>query len=301
MPSIQIEFKASDKRGPGRGAPAFEWELFVVMSQATSSPISLRPGRSGGPVDVWERVWRYRPSDERDDALLAREQSGQRWRLVVDRLEAAFGTVRGLRTIELGSGRGDLSVLLARSGAVVTLLDQHAGVLAEAERRFDRLGLPVRCVRGDLFEGPGHHVAECDVAVSLGVIEHFRGTARTRAVAAHLQAVRPGGMVIISVPHAWCLPYRLWKLEKELRGTWPYGMEIPYSRRELRSRAQQAGLERIESHTFGFRHSLQSHWVRRWIPAAADGFQRTSRFDSLMGFVLLMFARRPGGVQRSEG
>lgn len=271
------------------------------MSHAIlTSTTEMSSGGKNAP-EVWERVWRHRPSDERDDALLAREKGGKRWRLVVDRLQDAFGTLRGLRTIELGSGRGDLSVLLAAEGAQVTLLDQHRGVLGEAQRRFDRLGLPVTCREGDLFEKPGGRQADFDVALSLGVVEHFRGALRTQAVAAHRQAVRPGGMVIISVPHAWCPPYRLWKLEQELRGTWPYGMEIPYSRRELRSRARQAGLERIESHTFGFRHSWQSHWVRRWFPAAADGFQRASRLDSLMGFVLLLFARRPHEADRSEG
>ncbi len=277
------------------------WETIVTICRASSDTRGELSRRAATASDVWERVWRYQPSHERDDALLAREKSGKRWRLVVERLQDAFGSLRGLRTIELGSGRGDLSVLLAGEGAQVTLLDQHRGVLREAQRRFDRLGLPVTCLEGDLFEKPGGRESEFDVALSLGVVEHFHGAMRTQAVMAHRQAVRPGGMVIISVPHAWCPTYRLWKLEQELRGTWPYGMEIPYSRRELRSRARQAGLERIESHTFGFRHSLQSHWVRRWFPAAADGFQQASRLDSLMGFVLLLFARRPDGSEQSDG
>ena len=57
---------------------------------------------------------------------------------MIDRyLNNAFGRIKGLNTIELGSGRGDLSVLLAERGANVTLLDASDAALEQARERFD--------------------------------------------------------------------------------------------------------------------------------------------------------------------
>ena len=50
---------------------------------------------------------------------------------------------------------------------------------------------------------------------------------------AHVEAIRPGGMVAISVPNAHCLPYRLNKWQLEARGAWPWGFEQPFTRAEL--------------------------------------------------------------------
>ena len=118
---------------------------------------------------VWDRVWRYRPSDARDDALLEREEASPRWRLVVDRLERTFGSIDGLQTIELGSGRGDLSVLLARRGARVTLLDRSERALEEARKRLVRLGLPARFEQGDLLTRSDSKEGCFEVSLSIGV------------------------------------------------------------------------------------------------------------------------------------
>ena len=241
---------------------------------------------------VWDRLWRYQPSDRRDDALIAREQRSPRWALIVARLEEAFGSLEGLRTIELGSGRGDLSALLARHGADVTLLDASARALDQARCRFERLGLAARYVQADFLDPFDGGSARFDVSLSSGVIEHFRGNDRTRTVRAHLEVLRPGGMAIISVPNARCLPYRLWKCYLEFRGWWPYGMEIPYTASELRQRAHRAGFIRAEAHCVGFWQSVGDHWGRSLMGRGPDWVGKPSRLDSLMGMTLLTFAWR---------
>jgi SAM-dependent methyltransferase len=251
---------------------------------------------------VWDRVWRHSPSDEKDDALLQRERRGPRWALIVDRLEATFGSIRGLRTIELGSGRGDLSVLLAQRGAEVTLFDQSDKALAEAERRFDRLKLPARFERGDMFATPQCNHKTFDVSLSSGVIEHFKGEDRTHAVRAHHDVLRDGGMAIISVPHAWCPSYRLWKAYLELRGWWPYGLEIPYSKRELITRARRAGFAEVDGRCMSLWQSVGDHWCRSLFGKGPDWIGKRSVLDSLLGATLLLFARRGNpGLTRREG
>ncbi len=244
------------------------------------------PGR-----EVWERLWRHVPDDAHDDAALDRERTSRRWGAIDACLEQTFGGAAGLDVVELGSGRGDAAVLLARAGARVTLVDYCESALALAERRFERLGLTADFVLADMCGDLSELAAKFDVAVSYGVIEHFRGPLRTRVIAAHRAVLQPRGLAIISVPHAWCPSYRLWKVVLELRGWWPYGMEIPYTHRELRRRALHAGFARVRTTAFDFRWSIQEHvmkgLLRRRRTLICDG---ASALDTLCGATLLAFA-----------
>jgi len=242
---------------------------------------------------VWDRLWKHEPSEAKDDALLAREQKSPRWAIIVQQLESAFGTIEGLQTIELGSGRGDLSALLAQHGAEVTLFDASANAHEQAKKRFDRLGIRASYVQEDMLGTLGDHQRRYDVALSSGVIEHFEGHDRTRVIRLHYEVLRPGGQAVISVPHARCLPYRVWKWYLERRGCWPYGLELPYSKREMICRAKQAGFEQVQIHCMGFWQSVGDHWGKNVLKRKVDWIQRTSLLDPVMGFVLLMLGVRP--------
>ncbi len=224
--------------------------------------------------------------------MIAREGRSPRWRTIVAKLEAWFGTLDGLRTIELGSGRGDLSALLAQRGARVTLLDTSDRALAQARHRFDRMSLKAEFVQADMLGGLDPASEPFDVALSSGVIEHFTNQNRTRAVRAHYDMLRRGGAAIISVPHAWCIPYRLWKTYLELRGCWPYGLEIPYSRPELARRSRQAGFEEVELRCMGFWQSVGDHWGKSVLGMKVDWVDRPCVLDGGMGLVLLLCGRR---------
>jgi SAM-dependent methyltransferase len=211
---------------------------------------------------------------------------------LVERLEASFGTIRGLRTIELGSGRGDLSTLLAERGAEVTLVDSSEKALTQARHRFDRLGLDARFVCADFLHEAARWRGGFDVALSSGVIEHFEGADRTTVVRAHCDALAPGGLAVISVPNAWCLPYRVWKFHLEHRGWWPYGLELPYSRPELLRRMRLAGFGRVEGVCMGLWQSVGDHWAKRWLRDKPDWSRYRSVLDGLMGLILLGFGWR---------
>ena len=238
---------------------------------------------------VWDRVWRHRPSEAKDDALLARELASDRWRLVMDRVVSRFGAFQGLRTIELGAGRGDLSVLFAQRGADVTLLDCNESALTAAKERFARLGLDARFVKGDLIDDRVAPPHPFDVSLSAGVIEHFKGAHRTAVIRAHRDVLVPGGMAIVSVPNSWCVPYRVWKAYLGLRGWWPYGMEIPYSKAEITRRALDAGFDRVETHGLHLLQSIGDHWVKRLSHKSPHWASRSCMLDQWMGSILLMF------------
>jgi|CXWL01.1.fsa_nt_gi 2-polyprenyl-3-methyl-5-hydroxy-6-metoxy-1,4-benzoquinol methylase len=239
-------------------------------------------------VEVWDQLWINQPTDARDDELLARERASRRWRLILDRMTQTFGRLKGLRTIELGSGRGDISALLAQEGADVTLLDSSDRAIHQARARFERLGLSAEFRKGDLFTDSAAHDGY-DVALSSGVIEHFRDDQRTHAVKSHRDALHDRGMAIISVPNAHCPPYRIWKAWLELRQCWPYGYEQPYSRRELIRRARKVGFQRTEVRGFAFRQALADQMMPLLTGRRTRTRTSDSIFDDRMGLALIFF------------
>ncbi len=265
------------------------------MPVTIERPPALMPSQRVAVLDTWDRLWRHAPSDAKDDALLARERRSPRFAAILRYLESTFGGVRGLRTVELGSGRGDLSALLAERGASVALLDASQAALGQARRRFERLGLPADFVRADLLVPPPETIGAFDVALSTGVIEHFRGNDRTQALQSHRALLGDGGTAIVSVPNAWCVPYRLWKLYLEARHCWPYGMEIPYSVGELRRRAEQAGLTSCAVCGLGFWQSVGDHWLRGVFHRQVDWIGHKSLLDGVSGMSLLLLARKGKG------
>lgn len=249
----------------------------------------MTSGNTAQGVAVWDRVWRHDPSTDKDRALIHREENSTRWALIGDALMRTFGRIEGLRTIELGSGRGDLSFLLASRGASVTLLDFSPTVLDLARKRFERFGVSADYVQADLFD-TAMLETQYDVSLSSGVIEHFRGCDRLRSMHAHRAVLRPGGLAVISVPNAACVPYRLWKAYLELRGWWPYGAEVPYSKRELARLARLAGFARRRVSCTSFLRSVGDHFCGTFLHRRPRWADRASVFDGTMGFTLTLFA-----------
>lgn len=248
---------------------------------------------------VWDRLWARPLPEGKDDALIERERRSRRWTMIVRQLNTTFGPGRALRTIELGCGRGDLSVLLAQRGARVTLFDASARALDQARARFDRLKITADYKQGDLLGSLEELSDRYDVALSSGVIEHFENDDRTRVVRAHHDVLRPGGLGVISVPNAWCIPYRLRKWYLELRGWWPYGLELPYAKRELLRRARAAGFARTQATCLRFDRSLRLP-VETGAPSGTTGGSdgtgappdRSNVLDTVMGLVLILFGWR---------
>jgi len=266
-------------------------ESIGVLEASRHSKVQSAPTVRGTPDKVWERLWSGIGSQSRSDELLSRERVNARWILIRNRLRDVYGSIRGLRTIELGSGRGDLSALLAQEGAEVTLLDASASALRHARERFARLGLNATFVVGDLFALHKELSRQFDVALSSGVMEHFVGGRRIAGIESHRRALRDGGMAIISVPNAACLPYRMWKLYLELRGWWPYGLESPFSATELRRAAEEVHLQHVTVDAVGFWQSVGDHILRGLFKTPFDWAGKQSRLDGAMGMSLVLMGR----------
>ncbi|MGE5340239.1 MAG: methyltransferase domain-containing protein [Candidatus Omnitrophota bacterium] len=84
----------------------------------------------------------------------------------------------------------------------------------------------------DMME-PGLNI-ECDLVFSVGLIEHFSPEDTRKAILAHLQAVKKGGILILGFPTPTFL-YRVARKVSELLGQWIFHDERPLKTQEVAS------------------------------------------------------------------
>ncbi len=81
---------------------------------------------------------------------------------------------------------------------------------------------------------------EADVVFSIGLIEHFDAAGTRRAVLAHFEPLRPGGIAIISFPTPTLL-YRASRRAIEAAGMWRFPDERPLGRLEVLHTVRERG------------------------------------------------------------
>ena len=253
----------------------------------------MQPPRARSQPEVWDAVWRS--TSLTATAVwrkMQREDRTLRWRAIREALELHFGQIRGLRTIELGAGTGDISLLLAQAGARTTLLDANERALDIARFQFGVFEIEPEIVIGDFLSLDRALWGRFDVAVSYGTVEHLHAGDRLLACKAHVRTLRPNGMVAISVPNAHCLPYRLNKWWQETRGSWAWGLEIPYTRAELARVAAAIGLQRWHIHGSPFLRDwdqfLLNPLTQRIEKYTGFHFERRTPLDDYWGHALTL-------------
>lgn len=116
---------------------------------------------------------------------------------VAERVVARAGVQPGERVLDLGCGTGNVALLAARAGAVVTGIDPAPRLLDIARERVSEEGLDASFVRGTAEELPFEDAA-FDAAISVFALI-FAADAE-RAVGELLRVVRPGGRAVMT---AW--------------------------------------------------------------------------------------------------
>ncbi len=260
----------------------------------------------------WDKIW----TETKDDAefwwWVQRENEGVRGRKIISYIEQYLGKIKGLKTIEVGSGSGTYSLVFAQRGASVTLLDYSQEALLCAARRFDSRGLSASFVCGDAFNLEPNLLEKFDVAMSFGTIEHYRYPERFLMARAHLDLVKPGGIVIISVPNQWFFPHEVLKFCLQKKGTWQLGYEGAFSRQEVLRLANQMGLKNVKVCGSAFISDLlryldvfgNTHFFRRFCPIPPKRVyirDLASPFDDLfLGADIFLMGRKSGTGNRME-
>lgn len=143
----------------------------------------------------------------------------------------------GKKLLEIGCARSTWLPYLAREcGFQISGLDYSKQGCEQERRILSRSGIAGEIICADLFAPPVGLLGAFDVAISFGVIEHFRDTASClRAAAAFL---KPDGMLITQIPNMRGLIGRLQKLMSPAT----YAVHVPLTREQLVSAHEQAGL-----------------------------------------------------------
>ena len=157
--------------------------------------------------------------------------------------ELLLGTsnFKGKNILEIGCGTGINSILMAKKGANITLIDSSKEALKVAKSILENLSLDAEIVYGDVFEYD--FKGEYDIVHSEGLVEHFLGKKRQKIFDIHTMAAKRNGRVVIIAPNSSCLPYRIGKFFAEKTKTWAHGAEYPFTRNEFVFRIKRSGLE----------------------------------------------------------
>lgn len=155
-------------------------------------------------------------------------------------------------SVDLGCGRGEHSAVLGRAGLETTLVDWSDGNLLFCRQMYDALDLHGQFVRADITKPLPLATASVDVVFSCGVFEYFTAAEIDRIMAEAFRVARK--RVIIMVPNAWALGYRVGKWWLERTGRWEWGGEVPaYS---LRQPFVRAGAAAIREFSVAAQHSV---------------------------------------------
>jgi ubiquinone/menaquinone biosynthesis C-methylase UbiE len=155
-------------------------------------------------------------------------------------------------TLDLGCGRGEHSAVLARHGKRPTLVDWSTSNLEFSRALFLTLGYTGRFCQSDITRPLPFASQSIDAVFSCGVFEYFAAAEIDRILAEAFRVARK--RVVVLVPNAKSLAYRVGKWHMERSGTWVWGGEVPSH--SLAAAFRRAGAARVREYTVAARHAL---------------------------------------------
>ncbi len=149
-------------------------------------------------------------------------------------------SVKGITSLEVGSGTGIDSINLAQKGANVTCLDNSNNALDISKKLFKKYGVKGKFVNGDAcnmcFEDNSF-----DLVFNAGVVEHFKDPTQ---IIQEMKRVS-SKYVMVWVPQTFHR-YTVKKKIAQARGKWPMPWETQYSIFGLKSLFKKNGIKPID-------------------------------------------------------
>lgn len=189
---------------------------------------------------LWDAIWGP-ISKEEEDYKIKKEENSIQWQRIEKIVLNKFGSFKNLKTIEIGAGSGTNSLLFAKRGAEVTVLDFSKKALERSKIFFERRGIHVTTILCDALKLDEKLLKKYDVAMSFGVSEHFEGEDRIKINLSHFEVLKKDGLALICLPNSSNLPYMVWRFLSQKTGRWKWGTEIPFSRKELKNFMKKIG------------------------------------------------------------
>lgn len=160
-------------------------------------------------------------------------------------IHVLFNQISGISAIELGSGSGHLSTILAKQGVSVTLLDFSPKSLAFAKKIFSQHNVEGNYICQDLFD---LCIDESyDIAWNCGVLEHFNDNELDEIIR-NLTTIHAKYFIFI-VPNATAIPYLLYRHNMDSNNEWIWGRE--FLRTDYIERFEKENFKYIDSFYVG--------------------------------------------------
>lgn len=128
--------------------------------------------------------------------------------------------------LDLGCGAGQNSAMLAYNGRKTTLLDMSNENLVFSARLFENLGLAGQFCQADMTKPLPFEDNSFDIVFSCGVFEYFTDEEIKSILKEALRVSKK--RVIIMVPNALSIVYRIWYWYMKTTKQWKWGGERPF-------------------------------------------------------------------------
>jgi len=158
---------------------------------------------------------------------------------IVQILTSFCADVSGKRILEIGSGTGGTSCLLAKKNAKVYCLDFSACALQITSELAKRQQVCLHLINGNA-EKMGFKADFFDIIFHQGFLEHFKNP--LPLIMEQRRVLKPGGLILIDVPQKYNF-YTLMKHVRMFFNKWEYGWETQYSRKQLENLLKVNGFE----------------------------------------------------------
>lgn len=154
--------------------------------------------------------------------------------------------------LDLGSGRGQNAAVLALQGKRATLFDWSVENLEFSKKLFSCLGENAAFIKGDMTKPLPFEDKAFDTVFSCGVFEYFTDKQIKDILKETFRIARK--RVIVMVPNARSIPYRLGMWYMKRKNQWPWGGERPF--RTLRHCFSVIPNIKIKEFSVGTKHAL---------------------------------------------
>ena len=195
-----------------------------------------------------------------------------------------LGDLRDREVLELGSGMGEMTTLLARSGARVTALDISPGSLAMARRRAELHGVDAAI---DFVVAAGEQLPlesdRFEVVVGKAVLHHLDVA---RAAPELHRVLRPGGRAAFAEPLGTNPVIAFARDHLPYPGKNPRGADVPLSYDDIRAweapfssaRHREVQLLEMVERALGVRPMARLRRADDWLLARFPGLGRLCRY-----------------------
>ena len=181
---------------------------------------------------------------------------------VVSAIVENLGELRGMWILEVGAGKGNDSLRLAKLGAKVIASDQSKESAFRIKKKVNESAGCVSVVVGDVCNLP-FKATRFDLVFSQGTIEHFKDP-RAALREQHF-VLKSGGLILVDVPQKYNI-YTLGKHALMLLGLWPGHWETQYSLAEAETMLRKGDFDIVDSYGWGtFTGKVLSYLHKRFV------------------------------------